>query len=541
MFMSIKYILNIEEDTMLGKGLFLISLIGFFGVIAILTLANPENVYAFRPTGPTEAAPIQPSEQPETTTQVSPPPMAATSSLPLVNYENSTFGMRISYPWNWTKYESHDGSTPLIVRFTDKPAVSSYEEIQSLGVVNITGRPVTLNASSNDMSLYLQERLNDSMTTLPFFNLIETRSTTINAYQQNIPATMTLYSYQDPVHNEVYVLTIDILKDGRLYLLEYSAEPERYFKNSQILMEMVDSFEITQAPNTTMVIPPSTNFKTYENSDLGISIKYPDNWIYEERENYVDFDFPMGAVTVAADNTIFPSSQQALINFTSYGLKNISGFDLIQFEPVDLRGVNSTSSDLRVFTKNSGLGSIYKVTQIVTVFGGKIYFIDILADPAVYPIFEPTFQKMIDSFQITDRPDTTAAGSPAPAPTPAPAPLLLSSKFGLDKTEDIMLENGTSYPIKYKITGGKISNMDLGGSSLIIRIDPEVFEDSYQGKLVVEIPNTVLDSNRKFIVYDNYGPTESKKLASNSNSAIVKAAFFNGEPGLRTIEIRGVG
>jgi hypothetical protein len=83
--------------------------------------------------------------------------------------------------------------------------------------------------------------------------------------------------------------------------------------------------------------------------------------------------------------------------------------------------------------------------------------------------------------------------------------------------------------------------MDLGGSSFIIRIDPEVSEDSYQGKLVVEIPNTVLDSNRKFIVYDNYSPTESKKLASNSNSAMVEAAFYNGEPELRTIKILGAG
>jgi hypothetical protein len=215
--------------------------------------------------------------------------MAATSS-PLVNYENSTFGMRISYPWNWTKYESHDGSSPLIVQFTDKPAVSSYEEIPSLGVLNITGRPVTLNASTNDMSIYLQEWLNDSMTTLPAFNLIETRNTTINAHQQNIPATMTLYSYQDPLHNEVYVLTVDILKDGRFYSLEYSADPETYFKNSQILMNMVDSFEITQAPNTTMVVPPSTNFKSYKNSDPGISIEYPDNWIYEEGEAHVELE-----------------------------------------------------------------------------------------------------------------------------------------------------------------------------------------------------------------------------------------------------------
>jgi hypothetical protein len=56
-----------------------------------------------------------------------------------------------------------------------------------------------------------------------------------------------------------------------------------------------------------------------------------------------------------------------------------------------------------------------------------------------------------------------------------------------------MLENGTSYPIKYKITGGKVSNMDLerssdGRPSLIININIE-HDISGESELVLEIPN----------------------------------------------------
>jgi hypothetical protein len=66
-------------------------------------------------------------------------------------------------------------------------------------------------------------------------------------------------------------------------------------------------------------------------------------------------------------------------------------------------------------------------------------------------------------------------------------------KFGLDETRDINLENGTIYPIKYKITGGEVSSMYLqrtsGRLSLVVDIIPKVSEDSYKGKLVAEIPD----------------------------------------------------
>lgn len=80
---------------MLEKGLFLISFIGCLGVIAYFTVVNSENVFAFKPIEPSEAAPTPPlvQSQPETTTQVSPQSMSATSSLPFLNYENSTHAL----------------------------------------------------------------------------------------------------------------------------------------------------------------------------------------------------------------------------------------------------------------------------------------------------------------------------------------------------------------------------------------------------------------------------------------------------------------
>jgi hypothetical protein len=176
--------------------------------------------------------------------------------------------------------------------------------------------------------------------------------------------------------------------------------------------------------------------------------------------------------------------------------------------------------------------------------GGAEYSLDYVATPDLFRDFFPVAQSMIKSFQLTE--DAAVTAPPTPTST-------LPDKFGLDKTQDIMLENGTSYPIKYKITGGQVSNMGLerftsGAPSLFININTRP-QDSDFGKIVVEIPNTVLDSNRNFIVYSGEvgggnSPTESKKLASDSDSAIVEAEFWNGSSDgypLSTIEIVAAG
>jgi hypothetical protein len=103
-----------------------------------------------------------------------------------------------------------------------------------------------------------------------------------------------------------------------------------------------------------------------------------------------------------------------------------------------------------------------------------------------------------------------AAGSSAPTST-------LPNKFGLDKTQSINLENGTTYPINYKITDGQVTGMSLEPSLIV----PEVSE-AYKGKLLLEIPSVVLDPNKNSVVFDSGTPTEWKELARGPQAVVLE-------------------
>jgi hypothetical protein len=150
----------------------------------------------------------------------------------------------------------------------------------------------------------------------------------------------------------------------------------------------------------------------------------------------------------------------------------------------------------------------------------------------------------IDSFQITRVPASERSTS-SPAPTSTP---LFSTKFGLDRTENVNLDNGASYPIKYKITDGQVTRMSLertsdGRPSLIVDIVSEATE-AENGRLLLEIPNAVLDPNRKLFVFEEYSISKSfthpewKELARDPQSVVLETTFFVSVlPGPTTIHI----
>ena len=507
-------------------------------IIASLTLDNPEHVLAFKPVGPVESVP-------DGSSNATAEPSLVTDTSSFLDYENSTFGMRIEYPSNWTSYESQNGSSELIVQFTDRPSNenNNFTMMASRRGLAIKGAPFTANSSTTDLSLWTQQQLNLLMTSLPSFKLDEIKSLSLNSDQQNIPATMTTYTYMDPTGHEVNAFIVDIFKDGRAYSLEYSAEPEVYHKHFPVLLKMINSFEIDESPQTTMFIPASTRFSQYENGTMGIKIEYPDNWMYKEEGEGVTFGFPGGFFYVAKTPGVNSTLEEESANHVNYLRQSFSGFDLNQAEPTMLPGVNFTSSNLVIYTGSTEIGELYKYMDIITVYNGDLYWIEYAADLKAYEIFEPTIQRMIDSFQIMRVPASERSTS-SPAPTSTPS---FSSKFGLDRIENVNLENGTTYPIKYKITAGQITGMSLtrtsdGRPSLIIDIIPEDTEADANGngRLQLETPNVVLDPNRKLVVFDDLGPTEWKELARDPRAVVLEAAFYASTE-QNTIEIVGLG
>jgi len=171
--------------------------------------------------------------------------------------------------------------------------------------------------------------------------------------------------------------------------------------------------QITNAqPNTTSVASATTNtnntnFLTYENSTHGIAIKYPSNWVKKESQNrssddIVTFISPSGSEVVN-----IRGGQQAL----NVSLAQWSGvaIDLLKksFTNLTLDVSNSTTlaglPAREIVFSGTIPSSSYeiKVLEVLTIKNASRFWIAAIVDPRDFSTFQPTLQKMINSFSFS--------------------------------------------------------------------------------------------------------------------------------------------
>ena len=173
---------------------------------------------------------------------------------------------------------------------------------------------------------------------------------------------------------------------------------------------MIDSFEIS-------------DFLLYENPTLGIKIQYPADWEQkkaQEADQYYlkdSIQYPIVSFLPPLEN----ASERFIENFTisvenlpqnttldAYSNETIKaykakGFDIIDSNATTLAGnpAYKVTLDHRNGVQQ-GNNIDYKLIQIWTIKGDKIYRIIFQADAETYSKTLPTAQKMIDSFEISD-------------------------------------------------------------------------------------------------------------------------------------------
>jgi len=154
--------------------------------------------------------------------------------------------------------------------------------------------------------------------------------------------------------------------------------------------------------------PPTTDYRAYNNSALGIKIDVPSDWLYKEINNTaVSFvtnasSTSRAAVVVLTEN-ILPNI--SLDIFTQGSIKNlqmIPSFHLITSNTTTLA---SNPAHQIVFTSPPSAGkALNKGMEIWTLKNSKAYIIVYRAGPGVdkFSIQLPVVKHMIDSFQITN-------------------------------------------------------------------------------------------------------------------------------------------
>jgi eukaryotic-like serine/threonine-protein kinase len=179
---------------------------------------------------------------------------------------------------------------------------------------------------------------------------------------------------------------------------------------SQIPKQQAIALRITLSSQTPIT---ANNFLTYVNSTYGIKFLFPYNWskieILSEKLNVVKFFSPLINTSENVPATIDISIEKNLGNITTLSeyanhtdksLNSLlSGFNITQSQPTTLSGLLANERVFDIKQPVSGLD--LSVGQVYTIKNNKAYVITYTVPASKYFDYLPTFQKMINSFQIT--------------------------------------------------------------------------------------------------------------------------------------------
>ena len=177
---------------------------------------------------PTMSFYIQPKEA------IAQTPEQSKNSSNFSTYENPIFGIKILYPSNWDKQENSSSSnnSTLYDIVTFSPPLKNSSSIigkVAIKVDNISDiKPTTLANYTDAIISDLKQdfRVTESNTTLA-----------------GNPAYKILYTgLEESV--DLQAMLVMAIKGDRVYLISYTAEPEKYSYYLPTVQKMIDSFEI---------------------------------------------------------------------------------------------------------------------------------------------------------------------------------------------------------------------------------------------------------------------------------------------------------
>jgi hypothetical protein len=214
----------------------------------------------------------------------------------------------------------------------------------------------------------------------------------------------------------------------------------------------------------------NSSFLTYQNSSLGIRIKYPPNWMYEVKGDpsgtVIEFSSPKGTnnnttLSTAVEKLTFPN--ESLQQYTDAYIRGIIHMITTNFGHTSfkLNGLNSSilagspaySID---YTINNTLNSV-NIVDVVTVKNDRAYFITFSPSP----IFLPVIQKMAGSFEILQ-----------PIATSGIAEASNNSNSTFNTTNSLSYENSTyGIKIRYPFDWQRVQPNDTYSKHIIVEFD----------------------------------------------------------------------
>jgi hypothetical protein len=179
-----------------------------------------------------------PSSSNQTTTNI---PSSSNQTTDILTYQNSSYGITIQYPANWTKderdYSPNDTVTNIVAFFSPDDNTSDiYPTSLAIYMDRLTNQNLTVEEYAASQIAYFNKTLTD-------FNLIES-NTNITLKGRNNPAYGLIYTDRENGNN-YKTMEIATISGDRIYYIKYIAEEKQYSNYLPAIQRMINSLQIT--------------------------------------------------------------------------------------------------------------------------------------------------------------------------------------------------------------------------------------------------------------------------------------------------------
>jgi len=202
-------------------------------------------------------------------------PNATIGNVNFLTYTNDTYGLKIQYPSNWLKEESHNQTSNDIVKFS-APAKAAPASLNIIG-----GKPAP---QSIPLQTYISASINLLSQSFKNFNLIDSNATTLG----DSPAQKIVYTAIPASGIELKFMQIFTIKDSKSYVITFGTLPIDFSRYLLTVQKMIDSFAFTSViTNASNVTTSTTDSITGDTpfQDLGSNIPVISKVIGDKQTN----------------------------------------------------------------------------------------------------------------------------------------------------------------------------------------------------------------------------------------------------------------
>jgi hypothetical protein len=439
----------------------------------------------------------------------------------LVNYENSQYGFKLSYPSDWdiavngseirfnSPVDNSNGFLNSIVILADPAFCESLEKLREIEIEDLKGK-------------------------LFDFKLIDSSTSKLNG----LNSVNLVYTYSDTNIGITKVSESIVTNQNYNYYISYSGKPDNYETDIDIYQNLLKNIDIGFGLSENTI----SGNQRYTDLDSNMSFSYPANWTISNEPTYFDdgsvnhfaiLYSPCEKGDEYSENISFSYNvvnqsdsflpKELLENSISYHRDTIKGFKVISSsEKLDSSLANKSkehefdNSYSLTFSGKLETGQNVLSTELGIITKDKFYYIQYYASPDRYNEYHQILENIISSITFDGVKD--------------------SSSFGIDTIKfHTYYSDFPSFNIKYPtdwVTDDNDPAADVGFSAVTgvnpasVQVSHEFLTtklslDKYTSKSLAELrnalPNFKLISNSKDVLFGNdatrlvYTITEDRK------------------------------